>query len=372
MGLQYAFPGLMTPRPVKFDTRIIAHENGSITLLLHAGKAGDIVHYCILVGGHRIIGYVKDPSYRHVKGLDWDKPSPREFTAPQLSYITETLPDNVVIPKIDVNGCPMPITELNHEECRPAYYILKLQTTGLPIGDSIIEVAINGKRRNYIVTRPDFHIHRHHSRNLGKLYNRLLTLPDGSFDLQTDNGKSTTVDVHVLDKKLPDVEYIAFMQSKNAMITLDFSWTESGWITIKVPQGIPTGFYKLVLTYSTDDENWKIVTQGNVRVKEREEDELNIEYEPGVATDVAVELEQYNVDADKTQFKAYLYTMQETGEGQGEELETRVEDGNLIVTVPALEDDEITREWCCFYSIFDGSWVAMSGGTVTVQEPYQE
>lgn len=71
---------------------------------------------------------------------------------------------------------------------------------------------------------------------MGRMYDKLMDLPDGSFDLQTDNGRDSSVDVHVKDKRIPGMDYLVFMKSKDTVIDLNnvFSWTEEGWITIQV------------------------------------------------------------------------------------------------------------------------------------------
>lgn len=71
---------------------------------------------------------------------------------------------------------------------------------------------------------------------MGRMYDKLMDLPDGAFDLQTDNGRDSSVDVHVRDKRIPGMDYLVFMKSKDTVIDLNnvFSWTEEGWIIIKV------------------------------------------------------------------------------------------------------------------------------------------
>lgn len=347
-------------------------------MLMHAGKAGDVVNYCLVMGGHRYVGVVKDPSYHYAHGgLPMEGWHMGVHDNPQFSYITETLPDKVIVPYIDIDGCPVPITDLNRHACRPAYFILKLPKTALPIGDTVIEVQINGQRRDYVVSRPDFALHRR-GRDMGRMYDKLMDLPDGAFDLQTDNGRDSSLDVHVKDKRIPGMDYLVFMKSKDTVIDLNnvFSWTEEGWITIQVQKGLPVGRYKLAVMYATNDaDEWRIVTQGNVVIKDRNPEQLNIELDKDTAKDVVIDLTLYNIqDVTKynPKFKAYIYDMSNGGEGT--ELTVIRNENNISVQFPAMQEAN-DLEWECFYSIMSDSehegndaWVPMVEGSVTIKE----
>ena len=144
---QFAIPGLMTPRSPNYQSNIIAGESGDLIILLHAGKSTDCVHYCLIVGGARKEGVVKDPTYPYVNGLDGRERDRNMFNkTPDFAYKTTDLPDEVYVPKVNIKGCPTPITELNKAEER-TYFILKLPRTALPVGDSVIQVSINGRVR---------------------------------------------------------------------------------------------------------------------------------------------------------------------------------------------------------------------------------
>lgn len=296
----YAFPGLMTRRPVNAMRNIIADEDGSLLLLLHAGKVGDRVHYALVMGGNRTEGVVKDPSYPYLDGLGGHERT--HYAAgerPQFSYITEVLPDNVYVPFVRVGDCPVPITELFTEPCRPAYFILKLPDTGLPVGDTIVEVSINGRRRNYIVQRPDFAVHRKHGRDLTAKYRKLTAQPDGMFELQTDNGRSCKADIHLLTRSIPDgARYLVYMANGEYSITLDYVWKGRELIVVKLPQGLPTGRYKCVASYTMDNETWTEITQGHVTVTERKQDEMDVTVQPDEPYTLDIDLAPYNVPTE--------------------------------------------------------------------------
>ena len=86
---QFAVPGLMTPHAPNFKKNIIANEAGDIIMLLHSGVATDCVHYCLIVGGNRREGVVKDPSYPFVNGMDGREMDKNKFNkAPDFAYKT--------------------------------------------------------------------------------------------------------------------------------------------------------------------------------------------------------------------------------------------------------------------------------------------
>lgn len=364
MGLQYAFPGLMTPRPVNFETRIIADEDGSLSLLLHVGDISDRVNYCIMVGGNRMIGYIKDPSYKYVDGLDkW--PSKNEFVAPQFSYISSHLPSGIKIPKIDVNGCPVPIDELYHGDS-PAYFILKLQATGLPIGDSIVEVAINGKRRNYIVTRPDFHMHRKHGHNLGKLYEKLLNLDEGQFSVVYNNGQKAKIDMHTNIKKVDGRKYYALMVSNEAVYTPEYTWDDNGWITIDIDEGLLPGEYTVAIAWRESEDNWHPVIWGDVTITDRNFNDKPIEVYPGVERTVMLDPSIFG-NPEIVDIAAYKVMMYTSDMETVEMLDFDIVDGKLLVHIPAMQDDGKNWEWASYYSLYDGAWVPMFGGKLIVE-----
>lgn len=360
----------MTHRPVKAMTHITANEDGSLELLLHAGAAGDRVHYAMVVNGNRCEGVVRDPSYEYRNGMDGNERSrARRHEVPQFTYITETLPDNVTVPFVRVGDCPVPITELQGEPCRPAYFILKLPDTGLPVGDTVIQVSINGRRRDYHVHRPEFAVHNCGLRDLGPTYRKLVGQPDGMFDLQTDNGREVKADVHVITKGVPrDAAYLVYMANDKYAITLDFSWTDSGLIVITLQQGLPAGRYKCVVAWSADNEHWTELVQGHVVVEEREQDDMPVEIEPGLAYTERVDLRPYNVPhllGSTTLFRAIGYD----ADGQGTDLGCSVDGDYLVVEFPAQQADaQSVVEWTCYFSTIEGVWVAMAGGDVTVKD----
>lgn len=83
--------------------------------------------------------------------------------------------------------------------------------------------------------------------------------------------------------------------------------------------------------YATNNaDEWRIVTQGNVVIKDRNPEQLSVELDKDTAKEVAIDLTLYNIqDTAKynPKFKAYIYDMANGGEGT--EL-TVVRNGNDI------------------------------------------
>lgn len=264
----FAIPGLMTPHAPNFQSQLIAPENGSIVLLLHSGKEGDVVNYCINVGqGYRRHGVIKDPGYHYVNGMDGrEQDIMRSHRGPQFQYVTRILPDDTLIPKVNAHGCPIPITELN-KDINPVYYILRLPATGLPIGDTQVEVVVNGRLRTYIVHRPDFGVHSR--RDISMMYNKLANTPEGMFEAEacSNNDSILTIDVHKhVD---PNIIYVVFLRNEKRMVDLDFFWSEDNkHLKAIIPAGLPQEKFELVASWSRDDEHWEKLVSGFICVHE--------------------------------------------------------------------------------------------------------
>lgn len=165
----FAIPGLMPPKAPNWHSELIAPEDGSLCLLLHAGAIDDTVTYAIDIRGIRP-GVIKDPDYEYVGGRD-DRESqiPHQALLPTLDRsswpdflrTSSELPTSILIPRKVYCGCPIPIDELPELQDLETvwYYILELPIRSLPMGDTVVEVCINGKMRKYTVQRPAFKIH---------------------------------------------------------------------------------------------------------------------------------------------------------------------------------------------------------------------
>lgn len=153
----YAIPGLMPPPANNWCRHITASEDGSIKLCVHCGAESDKVYYALDLPGWDF-GFIKDPQYFIDKGYP-------EYMLQKVSeyrnYLTKEheLPTGVVIPKITINGWPIPITERKDIEDK-YYWILNLPKFVLPPGDTIVSVSTDARVRRYVVTRPDFSIHK--------------------------------------------------------------------------------------------------------------------------------------------------------------------------------------------------------------------
>lgn len=122
-------------------------------------------------------------------------------------------------------------------------------------------------------------------------------------------------------------------------------------------------------------DEWRIVTQGNVVIKDRHPEQFDVELDKGIAKEVAIDLTLYNIqDTTKynPKFKAYIYDM--TNGGQGTELAVVRNENNISVHFPAMQEAN-DLEWECFYSIMsdsehegNDSWVPMVEGSVKIKE----
>lgn len=180
----YAIPGLMPPTAPNFVTRIDAPEDGSLLMMIHAGVIDDKVSYSIRVRGCRA-GVIKDPKYNFYgvddmtpiqrprymfsKPLDTSKWPDFSFKIDDNSTEEEFIKfDSAIIPFVVCNGSPISILDIldNKVEAglvHPAdacVWIIDLPVRALPVGESEVEVTINGEIRKYIVSRPAFSIHR--------------------------------------------------------------------------------------------------------------------------------------------------------------------------------------------------------------------
>lgn len=199
----YAIPGLMPPKAVNWMTALNAPEDGSLLFLAHAGDIQDNVTYSINLRGHRP-GTIKDPEYEFAGS--WDNTTTQlpegMFAAemdvsewPNFLRTSTTLPEGILIPRKVCCGCPIPINELPHLEDIETvwYWVLELPKRALPVGDTTIEVCINGKVRTYVVHRPHFAIHRKDNRtDEYKFYTETLLAPE-DVDLTLKSDKTGSI-----------------------------------------------------------------------------------------------------------------------------------------------------------------------------------
>lgn len=165
----FPIPGLMPPKAPNWMSKLIAPEDGSLCLLLHAGAISDDVTYAIDVRGWRP-GVIKDPDYDYAGGHDFSmRELPRQALVktldrskwPDFLRTSSELPENILIPRKVYCGCPIPINELPCLDDLETvwYWILELPKRALPMGDTVVEACINGKVRKYVVQRPAYRVH---------------------------------------------------------------------------------------------------------------------------------------------------------------------------------------------------------------------
>lgn len=165
----------MPPKAATWRSQLIAPEDGSLRLLVHVGNAEDTVNYTIDIPGWRA-GIIKDPDYAFVNAdiedIGVSTPTEEEKQNwPQFLKTSAELPENALIPSVIIRGCPVPVTELVDDATEAhTYFYLDYPARTLPVGDTKVQVTINGKLWQHIVHRPDFAIH--HRRGITSRYSR--------------------------------------------------------------------------------------------------------------------------------------------------------------------------------------------------------
>jgi hypothetical protein len=152
----YALPGFMPPAATnKREDCIRANEDGSIKLCVYCGLPGSKVYYSLGVPGWDF-GFIQDVQYY----IDNDYPEEiinrvRDCGV-TLAEMTELLSD-VIVPVVDINGWPIPITEIPLEN--KAYWVLDIPKFILPPGDTRVQISAAGRVVKYTIHRPTFTIH---------------------------------------------------------------------------------------------------------------------------------------------------------------------------------------------------------------------
>lgn len=176
---RYAVPGLMPPNDTNNQMHIELHEDGSALLCVYCGVEGDVVNYTVDLGGPRCRrGLLKDPSYEFGpepghKALERDSKHWEQFMR-----MEEELPEGCMVLKRVVHGdWTIPVTERDCiDDADKRYWILELPKEAVPYGQSILELCINGRRIDYVLTRPRFSIH---AKCKGKVLRKKNELTEG-------------------------------------------------------------------------------------------------------------------------------------------------------------------------------------------------
>ena len=229
----FAIPGLMPPKAVNWLSELKAPEDGSLLFLAHAGAATDKVTYTICLPGPRK-GVIKDPNYEFAGRADntpVQLPKGALFEAmdtsqwPNFMEATTTLPEGILVPRKVCCGCPIPINELPHLKDLETvwYWVLELPKRALPVGDTVIEICVNNKIREYVVKRPPYAIHRVDDRtNDYKLYTEDLIAPE---DVTTTLKATKQGSVEAILPKLDHVDwsnyvFFATIELNNTSVTV--------------------------------------------------------------------------------------------------------------------------------------------------------
>lgn len=280
----FAIPGLMPPRAANWRRQLIAPEDGSLYMLIHCGYATDIVNYSlVLPGWHH--GVIKDPGYNFL-WPDWEALCSHHHHAhnhhhkhhihwyddpcfwKQFLTVSDQLPDDVMIPRRKVHGCPIPITELTDAEPPELrYFILKLPPRALPVGDTTLDVTVNGRVLHYIIQRPAFSIHSHrgtgyiqlldkHRKNENTLiYNVLVT--------QNKESKIYLPDYNNFIHRNKNLRVKGILQGEEIELTIERG---NNRLVINVPaiEQLGSGYWRAEVEEKEDE--WRVFAGGEIVV----------------------------------------------------------------------------------------------------------
>lgn len=287
----FAIPGLMPPKAPKWSSIIHTPEDGSLVMLIHAGKATDKVSYAVKVRGVRP-GTIKDPEYLYVGGHDaTQRELPHQATIPpkedrsnwpDFLSSTTTLPSDIIIPKRVRCGCPIPLNELPHLQDIDEvwYWILTLPPRALPMGDSEVEACVNGKVRSYIIQRPAFAVHRRDGITERYSDYKAPTSPQDEelvqIDISSTKGGYIRVSGAALkDRKAvaynPDTfEYRLILTQNHSSVELSASYDqETDTISADIPaEYVQIGIVKIILQYNIfgSPVGWLPLTDGDYAI----------------------------------------------------------------------------------------------------------
>ena len=152
----YAIPGLMPPTSPHYDTRVVLPENGKVSLCVYCGREGESVHYCLHAHGYAG-GFIKDPSYVYPETKEGEALGKDKEAWPQFMRMAPELPEGIEVLKVIKDGkWAIPVTEKDPDFSDKVYWILEVPAGILPIGDTILELSVNGSVRKYTLQRPGF------------------------------------------------------------------------------------------------------------------------------------------------------------------------------------------------------------------------
>lgn len=152
----YALPGFMPPAATnKREDCIRANEDGSIKLCVYCGLPGSKVYYSLGVPGWDF-GFIQDVQYYIDNNYPEEIINKVRDCGVTLEEVTELLSD-VIVPVVDINGWPIPITEIPLEN--KAYWVLDIPKFVLPPGDTRVQISAAGRVVKYTIHRPTFTIH---------------------------------------------------------------------------------------------------------------------------------------------------------------------------------------------------------------------
>lgn len=152
----YALPGFMAPAATnKREDCIRANEDGSIKLCVYCGLPSSKVYYSLGVPGWDF-GFIQDVQYYIDNNYPEEIINRVRDCGVTLEEVTELLSD-VIVPVVDINGWPIPITEIPLEN--KAYWVLDIPKFILPPGDTRVQISAAGRVVKYTIHRPTFTIH---------------------------------------------------------------------------------------------------------------------------------------------------------------------------------------------------------------------
>lgn len=234
----YAIPGLMPPYAVNWRLQLFGPEDGSLYMLLHCGRNTDDVHYAIDFHQWRR-GVLKDPTYKDLRKF--------EKKLPQFLVKSTVLPKRIIIPSIVRAGCVVPITDrCDIPEKDRRYWYIELPPNTLPVGDTVIEVSINGYVHEYIVQRQPFSMHKH--RFPARKYKKYVNQPGETYDYAFGHLTGGTFTIDITHAKTESGEYVKDLNARfetTVRIGTDeriVGTSQNGNIlTVTIPSGMAIG-----------------------------------------------------------------------------------------------------------------------------------
>lgn len=278
----YAIPGLMPPTSPNVSARVITPENGGLFLCVHCGRAGDVVNFAIRRVGW-CGGTIKDPSYDFGPLEDNAGFVARKAHWAQFLIQSTVLPEGAdILMRLVHIDVPVRVTE--RPDIKPedrVYWLLELPAGTLPVGQSELDIVVNGKVSRYTLSRPEFVIHSGYAANYNS---KELHQLGETLDIMVAAGKEQRVIIglgpkwtsHVMALP-PHTEFRARIATQSDEYTVTCQ-RNGGELSMTVP-ALPEGRMLWRCEYRTS-ANWIQLCSGDMIATEEPGDKAYKELSP--------------------------------------------------------------------------------------------